>query len=129
MVDRTRYYACGLDCPQPDLLAIRVEQDLLLPAMVRAHQVLYGVGRQIATDASGSGLIFTGPTPWRPTGTLVVSSEELRRWQHTDPRDHRAMLLAAYMRVTVDAAGTVTPVWRPTEGAAMSKAAGATHSW
>ncbi|MGH3646270.1 MAG: hypothetical protein ACRDTM_03705 [Micromonosporaceae bacterium] len=101
------------------------------PAMVRAHQVLYRVGRpnETTTDdeeiAAGIKVTFTGPTPWRPIGTLVVSPVELRRWQHTDPRDHHAMMLAAYVRVTVDAEGNVTPVWRHAEEAAESQAAGA----
>ncbi|MGH3735757.1 MAG: hypothetical protein ACRDT6_09070 [Micromonosporaceae bacterium] len=131
-VDGSRFYACGLDCPQADLPAIPVEQDLMLPALVRAYVALYGVGRTgepLPDEGAATAAIavsFTGATPWRPDDEPVVSAAEQQRWQHTDPSDHRAMLLAAYVRVTVDAAGTVTPVWRHAEEAVASQATGTT---
>ncbi|MGH3714198.1 MAG: hypothetical protein ACRDT4_12160 [Micromonosporaceae bacterium] len=132
-VDGTRYYSCGLDCPQPDLRATAVEQDLMLPALVRAYVVLYGVGRtgEHPSDdeevAPGIKVAFTGATPWRPQGELLVSAEERNAWLRCDPQNHRAVLLTAYVRVTVDVAGTVNPVWRHAEVA--YQASGATTRW
>ncbi|MGH8877914.1 MAG: hypothetical protein ACRD0P_11310 [Stackebrandtia sp.] len=91
-LDATRAYSCGLYCPQRDLAALPLEQDLLLRALVRAHATLYGVGRH-------------GPR-------LVVSAEEVRRWQWCDLSDRRAVLHAAFVRVVVDPDGEVNPVWR-----------------
>ncbi|MGH3715064.1 MAG: hypothetical protein ACRDT4_16610 [Micromonosporaceae bacterium] len=127
-VDGSRYYSCGIDCPQPDLRAVGVEQDLMLPALVRAYVVLYGVGRADVTvdgehAAVSCALSFTGATPWREPGELVVSDEERNAWLRCDPRNHRAVLLTAYLRVTVDAAGTVIPVWRYAEVAQQTSGA------
>lgn len=127
-VDGTRYYSCGLNCDQPDVPAIPVEQDLMLPAMVRAYVALYGVGRGGVTAGEEDGALtdalnFTSATPWRPQGEPVVSAEERNAWLRCDPRTHRAVLLTAYVRVTVDAAGRVNPVWRHADVAQESSGA------
>jgi hypothetical protein len=83
--------------------------------MVRAHQVLYGVGR--AEPADGESTLkysarFEGLMPWRELRQSTVSADEERRWQQCDTSDRRAIVLTAFVRVTVDAEGTVRAVWR-----------------
>lgn len=63
-----------------------VERDLLLRVLVRAAFALK-----------------------RPT---LVSREERWQWQHTNPLDSHAMLLAAFIRVEVDEHGDWEPTWR-----------------
>jgi len=127
-VDGTRCYSCGSDCDQPDVLAIRLEQILLFKAMVRGYAVLYRVGRHTAETKNESDtanghtrLTPRGTVPWWPEGQLVMSSEELRRWQYCDTSNWRSILLAAFICVTVDAEGAVNPVWRH-KAAAVNKA-------
>jgi len=85
-----RAYHCGPGCSRPGTPAVRAEQDLLLSALVRAHAVLYGIGRATAT----------------------ASPVETRRWLSCDLLDRRAVLRTAYLRVVVDLAGSLHPVWR-----------------
>ena len=114
-MDGCRYYSCGLTCEQPDQPAIQLEQDLLLRALVRAHQALFGVGRQIVdrsqVDAARLDPLLTGSTPQQP-GQLVVARDELRRWQYCDITDRRAVFLTAFTRVVIDTEGIVQPAWR-----------------
>ena len=114
-MDRSRYYSCGIACEQPKQLAIPLEQDLLLRALVRAHQALLGVGRRItdhprADPAQSSTAVTGGELRQRPS-QLVVTRDELRRWQYCDITDRRALLVAAFIRVMIDADGTVHAVW------------------
>jgi hypothetical protein len=90
-----RRYACQSGCPQPGVPAVRVEQDLLLRALVRAHAALYQVGRTLAR--------LDGPP---------VSPAEVRRWQWSDPRDRAAMVRTAFEYVVVDWRGQHHPVRR-----------------
>jgi len=103
----TRSYACWPNCPQPDVRAIPVEQDLLFRAMVRAYAVLYGVSKP-------STVTFDGPGPefWQASDRFSITHNEVRRWQQSDPSDHKGMLRSAYVRVVIDAEGTVHPLWR-----------------
>ncbi len=90
-----RRYACSPACPQPGVPAVRVEQGLLLRALVRAHTALYQVGRTpAALDAP------------------PASHAEVRRWQWCDPRDRAGMLRTAFVYVVVDWRGQLHPVWR-----------------
>ncbi|MGH8877055.1 MAG: hypothetical protein ACRD0P_06925 [Stackebrandtia sp.] len=101
--DAARAYSCGPACPQHDLPALSLEQDLLLRALVRAYAALHGVGRP------GS-------------GSPVASAEEVRRWQWTDLSDRRAVIETAFLYVTVDADGEPHPRWRHQTDAATGSA-------
>lgn len=128
-VDGMRYYSCGPDCEQPDVPATRLEQDLLFKAMVRAYAAVYRFGREAELPEEGTAIVdvgvelaFKGATPWRLDGQLAVSKEELRCWQQCDISDRRSILLAAFVRVIVDADGVVHPVWRHAVAAQASAA-------
>lgn len=137
--DGTRFYSCGPDCDQPDVLATRLERDLLLPALVRAYAVLHGVGRRVETTAAvgptavdkaedavlAGALSFAGATPWRLDGELTAPPRERATWLRCDFADHRAVILTAYVRVTVEAEGAIQPFWRHAEETA-NPATGAT---
>lgn len=90
-----RRYVCRPSCPQPGVPAARVEQDLLLRALVRAHTALYQVGRNPSALAAPP-----------------ASHAEVRRWQWCDPRDRAGMLRTAFAYVVVDWRGQIHPVWR-----------------
>lgn len=103
-VDGTRAYSCGYACPQANIAAVELEQDLLLRALVRAYTALHGVGRRADSNETVS-------QPWRLGGRLTVSASEMRRWQQCNPANRRAMLRTAFYRVIVAAEG-VEPCWR-----------------
>ncbi|MGH3715090.1 MAG: hypothetical protein ACRDT4_16740 [Micromonosporaceae bacterium] len=63
-----------------------MERDLLLKVLVRAA------------------FVFKRPR--------LVTAEERRRWEHTNPLDSHAMLVAGFSRVDVDDAGAWHPQWR-----------------
>lgn len=112
-----RAYSCGPVCPQPDVAARPLEQDLLLRALVRAYVTLYGVGRPRLDpgilDVRGRSGDQEHP---RSTGGTrsdpVPSAEEVHRWQWCDVSDRRAVLHTAYTCVIVDTGGEPRPVWR-----------------
>lgn len=104
-VDRNgqRVYSCGQTCEQADLPAVQAESDLLLNALIRAA---------VVTDATDEG----------DSGRLAVSAEELHRWQVCDPRDRRAVLHAAYVKVLVNGDGQLRPYWRHRANSSISRA-------
>lgn len=114
-LDGSRYYSCGVACEQPDQPATLLEQDLLLRALVRAHQALFGVGRQVIDYPKAHAVrpspAATFAAPWQHPGQLAVTRTELRRWQYCDIADRRAVLRVAFICVTIDAQGAVRVVW------------------
>ena len=103
-----RFYVCGPACPRPALPAGPIEHDLVLRASLRALVTLYPdvarvtyVGDRLADLAD-----------WNTDHHPAPDPAEVRRWERIAWGDHRAMIREAFLRVEVDAAGGIHPVWR-----------------
>ncbi|MGH3662394.1 MAG: hypothetical protein ACRDTQ_11125 [Micromonosporaceae bacterium] len=88
-----------------DTAAVPVEQAALLGALIRAHAVLYGVGR--------GPVVFRAPDLIVDHGvSLPATVAELRRWEGCDLADRRAVLRVAYTRIDIDRQGVICRKWR-----------------
>lgn len=77
---------------------------MLLGALIRGAVTRHPeLGRTLAGDPADPESWSRGP---------AVSVEEMSRWRRCDVRDRRAVLLAAYTRVLVNAEGKLRPEWR-----------------
>ncbi len=103
-----RRYRCGTPCPQPDVAAGCVESDLVLRASLRAMVTLHpDLARDTYIGASLEHL-----ADWDATGRHRPDPDQVRHWHSVNLHDHRELLHAAFLRVDVDRAGRVVPVWR-----------------
>lgn len=100
----TRLYSCGPRCPQEDLSAQRVEQDMRLGALVRGVTTLYPDTAHVKAS--------THVTPLGCGERPPIDVEDLRRWEQCDVTDQRAVIRAAYVMIRVTVQGSVRPVWQ-----------------
>lgn len=109
-----RVYSCGPVCPQVDLPATDVEQDMLLGALVRAVTTLH---RDLARAAPEPGGMV-----WRTGERPPVDADALARWQQCELTERTTVLAAAYVSIRVTAAGKVRPVWQRNASADIARA-------
>ncbi|MGH3663748.1 MAG: hypothetical protein ACRDTQ_18075 [Micromonosporaceae bacterium] len=77
----------------------------MLGALIRAHAVLYGVGR--------GPVVFRAPDLIVDHGvSLPATVAELRRWERCDIGDRRTVLRVAYTRIEIDREGVIHRRWR-----------------